>query len=610
MGNELSDRHAAALHELLSTFSGYAVGEVTGRRALGLPTGSGKTTAISAWVAACHRLGYAVPIAISAARVEALCALKRDLLAKGIPQELVGLKHSLKGASEPSSNESHLIQLVSHSRIRGEHSRHGAERDISLFAEYKGQPRAVLIFDESLMRGYAQAVTFEKASMGVGALKRTTAYRTQPVVQQAADYLEDCCTVVDVAMEQLALTGDPAGVGQSVRFPVKEGYEVDTYIEAVAAAKEYAPDLVTLLRICQDPVRILVTGQGAGIIWATVAVPPELTSICILDASHPIRDLVSLDPTISSGLPSHFDEQPIKTFERVQIQHIVSGGGRSTMTQRFSKDSSKTAKEFIEIVKAEWDTSRGILLFTYLPKRGVNFRTILEQEMRTAGIDVDAKLWVKRWKDGEVHAVAENKLQWMTYGEHEGTNGMEFCDVVLMVGLLQRSYIDIAAAAQGQTSDSSYPTPHSLIEQLVESEASHVFYQAASRGSCRRVSNGSAAPMKVYLVHRGINLRHRLEKVMPGAVWTLREPTHLRTKKEGGAVEAMATLITERLSLVLEGIGKVSARAMKEALKLDPQDEAAKSAFTRAVKLVDQANMGWTIDGRSFVRTSALFPAT
>ena len=57
VGNTLSDNHKLALCSLTDAMTRMAEGMVTGRLAFGLPTGTGKTTAIIEWCASVHALG-------------------------------------------------------------------------------------------------------------------------------------------------------------------------------------------------------------------------------------------------------------------------------------------------------------------------------------------------------------------------------------------------------------------------------------------------------------------------------------------------------------------------------------------------------------------------
>ena len=160
-GNNLSAPHEAALMALVGLMTKMAQGELRGRWAFGLSTGMGKTSAVVAWITTLHRFGlHHVSCAVSASRVEALCQMKRDLMAEGVPEKLIGLIHSYKyapdlkegdvipdgTASLPSTgdNDDRPFMLVTHARVR-----HGAS--LKTFNTYNGRPRDLLVYDESLI---------------------------------------------------------------------------------------------------------------------------------------------------------------------------------------------------------------------------------------------------------------------------------------------------------------------------------------------------------------------------------------------------------------------------------------------------------------------------
>ena len=75
VGNRLNDPHKMALHALVDAMTRMAEGIITGRLAVGLPTGTGKTSAIVQWCASVHALGLPHSIAVSSSRIDALLDL-------------------------------------------------------------------------------------------------------------------------------------------------------------------------------------------------------------------------------------------------------------------------------------------------------------------------------------------------------------------------------------------------------------------------------------------------------------------------------------------------------------------------------------------------------
>src|SRR5262249_42863668 len=92
-GNVLSDDHCAALMRMVGMFSMLAARKKIGRYAYDLDTGGGKTQAIVAWCATVHAMNKPFSVAVAASKVEALCELKRSLIANGVPENKIGLWH-------------------------------------------------------------------------------------------------------------------------------------------------------------------------------------------------------------------------------------------------------------------------------------------------------------------------------------------------------------------------------------------------------------------------------------------------------------------------------------------------------------------------------------
>ena len=119
-GNVLSPQHQAALMHIVGGYSLLAARERTGRYAIPLDTGCGKTQSVVAWCAAVEELGLPYSVAIAASKIEALCDLKRGLILNGVPAEKIGLwhayQHSRRRLTRPASVE-HRVTLPSHRRM-------------------------------------------------------------------------------------------------------------------------------------------------------------------------------------------------------------------------------------------------------------------------------------------------------------------------------------------------------------------------------------------------------------------------------------------------------------------------------------------------------------
>jgi len=593
-GNELSDLHKDALWEVLECFTSYAIGQATGRKAFPLATGLGKTSSIVAFIAALDLLDYRVPVAVSASKVDALTSLHRDLIAKGVRRDLIGIKHSLTGPEyEPSTgNADRLYQLVTHARVR-------SGNDLELFGNHEGKPRALMIYDETLLRSDSLAVDETMLRSALGAMAPHLERRKGTALALAHAYLCECRDLIRAALDSVRDAAEISAAGVAVEMPYREVAELEGYSAAVGSAglpMSYVDTLRDLLEISKDTCRVLSTSQGGGVVWSSESVPAALGNVVVLDASQPVRQLATLDPTIETA--GSFGTS-VKSFRAVEIHQVLSGGGRSTIESTYaaiSREKSAVSKEIIDIVKERWELEAGFLIFTF-KKKAIDISGTLQRDMQHAGIDLDA-----------VTTDGKPKVTFLTWGSETALNGLEGNTAVILAGCVQRSMLDVAAAIQGQTQDYKAALPNRLIKGVLEAEIAHSIYQAASRGSCRRVTLGEAHPMRLYFIHRNVGMRSLLEKVMPHAQWHYRRSSHLTKGQVDGVVADLTVKLLAYLRGLPESITKVSSVATKAAMLLKAGDSAQESAFSRAAKLVnDESHCGWTVQGRSFVRWSEVF---
>jgi hypothetical protein len=595
-GNVLSDMHRAALFELVDTFSGYAAGLESGRKAFPLPTGMGKTSAVVAFITALDKLGYSVPVSVAASKVEALCCVKRELIEHGVSPDRIGLKHAVSGASEPSTgNEERLYQLVTHARVR-------SGKDFELFGTYKGNPRALCLYDETLLRADCIAFNELQVRMALGALAPLAAELGEADLLAVEAYLSECSSIIKATLDQLKASGDPLSQGLPVELPFREEDTLHAWALLLtrhsSVLKSYGDILGQLLAVSQESLQVLTTPQGQGVVSVRQAVPAALRDVVILDASTPIRELARMDPTITTV--ESFAQGDLKSFEAVEVFQLLAAGGRSSVEQTYrmaKTETSAVSREVVDIIRRELaqDPQRCFLMFSFTARGGLDVQSQLRADLIRAGIEVDA-----------CQGDGKKQFNFLTWGRHEGTNGLEHCQTVILAGVLHRAHIEIAAAIKGQQAHLHASTPGDLVRHVVESELAHCVYQAASRGSCRRVDMGKAMPMRLHLIHRGLSLKTTLDKVMTGARWSYVEPRHMTKATAEGRAAAMLGQLLEHLRKLPEGVQKVSTRACKAAMSL-PTDTATKSAFTRSLELLTMEDHGWRLDGRSLLRGAAAY---
>jgi hypothetical protein len=589
--NVLSNEHQAALFALCGLFTQSAQHKLRGRWAFGLPTGMGKTSAIVAWCSVLVAQGHHhISVAITASKVEALCDLKRSLVRFGVPEERIGLLYAEGGRySEPCTfdNEDRQIMLVSHARVR---MGAGLER----FNTYKGKPRDLLIYDESLIASDAKGISARELKAAVASLAVLIDKREGAA--GLLTYLGGAMSAIDTALEKAKLTTRP----QMVKLVHPMDGLVEEYRALIPRRASMAP-VVTLLDLAHEDLRVISTSEG-GAVWYELAVPRELSNVLVLDASYSIRDLCRADDSIRDaekyldavkriGVPL----AQLKDHSAVELKQLFISGGRYSMERDYSRDpwDRRVTKELVDVVKTI-PNDQGVLVFVF-KSRGVgpDFARVTLLALAQAGIDTRAK--VTTIENGS--EVQRDRINVVTWGMETSLNCYAHCQNVILAGVLHRSTLDLAGLYLGQRDNLKEEVGSDTIKRLVNSEVCHCIYQALSRGSCRVIDNGKAGAMRGWVIHKDIAIQKTLSEVMPGVRWS--EWTGNHGSQCGHITAKSAQAIADYLKGLPESVAKVSTRKLKDGAGLSG---VVAKTFTRS--LVDALRLlPWHTEERSVVRT-------
>jgi len=592
-GNVLSDEHRSALYALCGLFTKSAQHKLPGRWAFGLPTGMGKTSAIVAWCSTLVAQGHDhISVAVSASKVEALCALKRDLMRHGVPEERIGLLYADGGSySEPRTldNEDRQIMLVSHARVR-------MGTGLDRFNRYKDKPRDLLVYDESLIASDAKGISALELK-GAAALMSVLIAEHEGAKDMLA-YVGEAVGAIDAALA-MAKTTDRA---QVIRLPEPAEGAIEQYRALVPRRASMAP-IETLLDLAHEDLRVVSTSEG-GAVWYELAVPRELHNVLVLDASYSIRELCLADASIRDA-EKHLDTvkrigvplAQLKHYSAVELRQLFVSGGRHSMERDYSRDpwDRRITKEIVEVVKAI-PLDEAVLVFVFKTRAsGPDFARLTRSALAQAGIDIHAQ--VSALEHGK--EIPRDRINVVTWGMETSLNCYAHCRNVILAGVLHRSTLDLAGLYLGQRDNLNADLNSNLIQRLVRSEVCHCIYQALSRGSCRVINNGKAEAMRGWIIHRDIEIQKTLSAVMPGAVWS--EWTTDDQDIRGGITSKTAHAILAYLKGLPQSVDKVSARKLKEDLGL--ANVVAKT-FTRSLAVALSSVDGWQTEGRSLVRVA------
>ncbi len=592
-GNNLSYEQRAALWELMKTYTAMAQG-LRGRLAYPLPTGAGKTLSIIAWISTLVEIGADhISVAVCTSKVESLCNIKRELIKCGVPVERIGLLHSYKYnqevaetyisgrgdlpggyASEPSDEdtEEKQILLITHSRVK-------SKGQLEKYAYYKGKPRDLLIWDESLFTSNAEGISIVDIESAIGWLEPRT--RMNPRLNGLVKYLKK---YLEIAKKETLRLYERGGEPQVLNPPELSHDEITTYKDVLDELEDPAMTdrIKDLIDKSQNQFRIVNTPQGSGVIYYEIVVPLELDKIVILDASYRIRNLEQLDPTIECL--AYYDKD-IVSYENVTVHHLKAASGRTSITGDFRDEEQRSiCKEVIEVIK-EIPEDEGIIIFTF-KTRTVNFEQILKQELRASRVRVDQTI--------EVNGTRKQRIVFLTWGNETYLSEYSYCSNIIFAGVLHRSYIDLAAQIAGQSNSLTRKIDNELLLRVLDSEIAHCLYQAMSRGSCRILNGRVTRPMQVWLIHPNDRIRPILEQVMPGIRWIPWRPKHYRHMHNQ---QRIAFAISDFLE-TYDG-DKISTRTIRRKLGLE---SISRRTWNNGLNRFLETSEEWKLEKQSLVR--------
>jgi hypothetical protein len=584
-GNILSPEHREALRSVLRGFTRLAFGG-RGRIAFPLPTGMGKTQAIVAWCAAAYEAGVlgesGVSVAVATSHIEALCRLKRDLVSAGVPVHLIGLSHSNKhDASEPADLDAagRPILLATHQRIRG--------GKVEIFNDYQGQPRSLLIWDESLLVSCARAVKLSDFRSAFGAVKINL-----PLHGLALAFLAAAEQALgrELVGQLSGRTATPVNLAQDEHDLEVIRMELKACAKASSAAfiKDAVRALLEFVDMTPQPLAVVSTYEANGVITYEVKVPTQLESIAVLDASYPIRELCKMDPEMTQGLDLSHD---LKRYDQVTVKLSAKGSGYETVTADARKRDGFYAAMVVQAVQAAGpDASVLVFTFKQRKRRDPDMVQVLRESLQRAGINPDAQVI------GPDPSIAPRpRVSFLTWGNEHSLSAYSHCTHVVFAGVLHRSQIDLAASMAGQAGDITLSPAKERVQEVLTSELAHYLYQAMSRGSCREIVNGQAKPMTVWLPMRDELVRPLLDAVAPGLRWESWWPQGV----EGSSASfKVAEEITAFLTALPARITKVSAAMVKKSMSVP----VTKAVWALAVETVARQSTGWRREDRSWMR--------
>lgn len=574
--NHVCASHSLALWQLLQGFTNQAMGIHEGRFAYGLACGSGKTLSVVAWVAAQYKLGLNLSVAISAQQIKSLDELKDGLIAEGVPEPLIGIRHTMglkSGYWQDTGDEDRPIMLGSHSRIQ-------RSEEMPTFCRYKGEPRDLLIWDESLISSDTTAIVVHDA---VSALAYFSDAVTRPLIKDIHERF------VAKVREECGL--QEAGGDPSI-FTLINDDELERALAELEGPK-HGPLAWVNWRKAREALRqlacsmsVLQAGGGqSGLVLMSyrIVLDSALKNIAVLDASYVVSELCKADPTIRDATTAAMLEY--KDYSNVLVKQTTAPSGRWQFDQR--AESALALEEAIKSI-CEIPMDESILIVTYLPKDGVDLAHHLTRKLRDFGIEADAKL--------------QGRIRFTTWGKHTTDNSFSGFQHVVALGVVRQSSAAVAASMAGQRDDASYRMTAKRLGEVELSLLACNIMQAMSRGRCRKVdAQGKALPMTLHLITKELGIEALLKKAMRGLQWDM-----LSTGRPNRTDEAARQIVEYVLSLP-PNTERISKQLVFKNASIDPSKDVRADAMTKAmlalaVKAISNPADRWGIVGKSLQR--------
>lgn len=597
-GNTLSEPHKAALRTMLRGFTQQALEATKLRQPYPLPTGMGKTTGIECWLAALAELGLAcrVAVAVCSQKVEALCSIKRNLLAHGVPEHLIGLAHAYpydpsklarsspdpKTASLPSDPDARdrPILLATHARARSapvkRSLRHGTKnRDLIFWDEALVVSEAVFFTLDELIRLERLLAPDLPGSTTVSLLSQAAERLQREINRQAGGEAPSLLELTDINFEQA-------------------GIELDGLLGEVFEpwARSAIDRLRSFVAISHMQLRALLIRQDRALVTYVVTIPAELDSVAILDASFPIRKLCHLDASLRPAVDMGPD---LKRWDNVIINAYRAASGRRAVEDSLAGNNGKGRgyAAFVADILKQMPPEEAAIIFTFLGRDGHRGSLVdsFKRALRAAGLDPE-----------QLTADGRPRFVFLTWGQETSISDFAYCTHVIFAGVLNRKRVEVGAAVLAQARDLCMTLDGKTVDDHLVAETTHAIYQAISRANCRRVDSQYARRTHVWLPIPTAAARTLLEIVMPGVKW------HDATSSAVGRTTTAGTL-AEFVRNYLEALPPTADKVSTSLIKASVPGFSTASAGTSTKALKRGAALaGWSHRARSLERGAASCP--
>lgn len=491
-GSSLPDHHLGAVEDLLGTLEGGLNGKLEPAYYLSaLDPGVGKTLSVTTFLRCWKDCGFspASSVLIGLSRLQEIETYVRD--AGLAPEDVAVLtsspEHNALGVPPDQHGTARIMfttQQMIGRRTRGRKFAEAAE----FF--YQGEARCLRIWDESLIPAEQQVLQVDELAKLPAALKRQ-------LPELAAE------------LRALLISMWASGDDPTVRIPEALGKALrPTFYQK---DQQLSESLEVLSRLAGQDVARIDRGHGdIYLVGTSTPLPDDFAPVVILDASGRVRS--TYDVWEATGGPLRRLRVAANDYSRLRVHHWQHQVGKVALNTLGAIED--VAKAVTDVIEGEPTSSWLIVSYKEHP---------IEPLIRKG-----------------LKANLGDRLHFLTWGMHHGTNAYAHCDRVVLIG--QQHYGTVGYRALAAACGASPVEPDEGVEQqLTRGEYKHNLLQALTRASVRRSRNGIAGTCTAYVISsRNAQTGDLLPEVFPGCVIETWSPGV--TKQGGRAGELIAYL--------------------------------------------------------------------
>jgi hypothetical protein len=593
-GNVLDNAHRLALRAIHNQLANMVNGEDShwhGRFGVAAPIGFGKSSAIAAFIAAAHQLrllGNGVTLLLTAYRVQQLYDFEDAILDAGLPQvelrKFVSVMHSLPSADvrrSSDTNEDAPVLMVAHNKIKttyrkGERKHGGSNRPEELvhFLKFHDEPRDLVVWDERAMVSESVAVQMRDLDDALTLMEKHN------VLYEVRSWLADALIIMQARLT--TITEEGVLLNDLPKCDTWRFLELLKGRESRALAWSQRLAVQTFLRVLPYSVRLL----PQGVVSFRMVMPDCIENLLNLDASFSVSELSKMDKSIQNLedahpmlrlLQDHYGKRlaDLKDCRHLTFTRWDVAAGKDAVSEAIQEylegqpEAGNLILDLLAWIKTQINdtTDHAVMIWTHKYGTGDYKNTDLFDLLRRCflkgGIDVDHLQVEVRYKSKP--PVLRPQVVIGTYGSHDASNALSYCDKAVLLGVQRREDLDVSGHILGQERNILAEVSRPRLRKTQLAEEAVVAQQTIGRGTSRQTVNGVALPQDTLLIYkdkRSGRLTDLLKPLYPGAIWTEYQPAFKPVSQD-----SFAAWVSKGVAYIEQHARQpVSSQALKKAI--------------------------------------------